>query len=411
MNNLGDESSMDRRDSRQIGPGGAGQDQHIESNDGALGRSEGSREGAGSPSKQAPAAPVSEGSDLDSDLVAAAGQRSEEVVDAAEASVEAATQVREAAEIAADAAAKIELEAAVTAPSSNAEGMGALGIALCVVVAAILSAVLGPNVFGTGSDVGRGDNSESMSIIAATVRNLNNVDQNAGPIDQVWDIKGQVLFENNPADGAIVYAVLRDQWGNEYTSDLVKNTTDDGFKINLSLGKYDEVMRPRAEEILVFASVTREDETLWWFGSGAASYQTSAELRPEPTSGSRWSRKSAAPFLSALVIFGFSILVGTVRVRGTVWQASKYFSVALLGVIFTAWMIYFISITIQTLGGSSKSDEVISLGFAHVFYGGYVKDAKDEWILSLTTPEVRPASIELGIPSGATADVALVDRI
>ena len=130
-------------------------------------------------------------------------------------------------------------------------------------------------------------------------------------------------------------------------------------------------------------------------------------LSPEYPGSTRWIAGSGAPFLSALFIFFFSILLSLWQTNDEVWIGAKYYATVVLSVCFTGLMIVFISITIQELGESASKDESVSLGFANVSFNRYVKETNPEWLLSLTTPsgnlrEIRTAATDGSQPSKGT---------
>jgi hypothetical protein len=69
-----------------------------------------------------------------------------------------------------------------------------------------------------------------------------------------------------------------------------------------------------------------------------------------------------------------------------------------LAFFFTRTMIGYISLGLRWVNLNGGDNEIISLGFANVYRGTYVKEVSDEWLVSLTSPSHQGVSKGFGVP-------------
>jgi hypothetical protein len=123
-------------------------------------------------------------------------------------------------------------------------------------------------------------------------------------------------------------------------------------------------------------------------------------LRLTQTSRIRWVDASLAELGSLALIFFATLGLGLAQVAPR-FRRTKYFSLVGLCFVFTLMMIGLIAKGLRNVNASASRGDVVSLGFANVYQGTYVKDSPSEWLFSLTTPEVwksGEATTGFGIP-------------
>lgn len=108
----------------------------------------------------------------------------------------------------------------------------------------------------------------------------------------------------------------------------------------------------------------------------------------------QWIDPSAGALVTIGVLFILMILTGLFPLQPGSYglKRTKYFALVGLSFVFACTMIYFIGSGLKSINTSAAAGDVISLGFANVYYGTYVKDLPQEWLFSLTSPDLSPAS-------------------
>jgi hypothetical protein len=105
--------------------------------------------------------------------------------------------------------------------------------------------------------------------------------------------------------------------------------------------------------------------------------------RPYPPAAAVRKRESY-PFVFALTIFMLSMFLVLVRGWGA-FVSVKFYSAMFLTLLFTGSLVAAIAVTINRVTQHPRN-EIASLGFAHVFFGSFVRGAEPDWMLSLTVP-------------------------
>ena len=218
---------------------------------------------------------------------------------------------------------------------------------------------------------------------------------------ELLNIKGSVSLNNEDATDAIVVATLEDNYGNILRSQRVKSGSQGEFELALKRSALPKGGFATVRKIEVSAVHTE----LGWVDTVR---RATVNLTPSTTVGTRWTIASGAPFLTALSIFVASVVLGLLQVPHPSITEFRYYSVVLFSLGFVIFMVYFISVTAQELGGMGKRNEVVSLGFANVYFGSYSKEAGADWVLSLTSPifiDTNSAK-DTSVAGTATADTA-----
>ena len=279
---------------------------------------------------------------------------------------------------------------------------------LVPLIALLLFSVIGvlaslPHILGNSSNFIQGNSKGNLEISASAIleQPVNKLrvegepklaqDPNASETStekdqaeyaRIWRIKGLILSNDEPAQKAKVIALAKDELGNVFVSNT---ETDQTGNFHLSIVQ-EYSLRGKTFALIEEIQISATAQNSGFFSLFNPSSTGKVYLTPEISNGTRWITGPGAFFLSALIIFFFSIVLSLFQTENNIWIRAKYYSTVLLSVGFTALMIVFISGTIQELGGANNKHELISLGFANVFFGSYVQNSNPEWLLSLTTP-------------------------
>jgi hypothetical protein len=90
---------------------------------------------------------------------------------------------------------------------------------------------------------------------------------------------------------------------------------------------------------------------------------------------------------SVVIIFLISILSALIQSRpGTIVRKAQYYGTVILAFLLTLGVVVFISLGLRHVNLTGAQGDVISLGFANIYKGTYVKDLAPEWLFSLTAP-------------------------
>lgn len=238
-------------------------------------------------------------------------------------------------------------------------------------------------IFGAPTVIGKSNSAEGLTIIAHAVAGGSSSGDEVGSTgfkEQKWLVSGSVISRDKLEDRPKIVAVLTDKSGNSFSSTTTIADDEATFEVPIVQRFAEDQKRPAVSDIVVTASATKTG----WFGGTEIS--ASKTILPEIERSTRWSKASGKPFFASLLLLAMAFLL-------SLWHSSRpyilratYCGTVILSLGFTASMIIFISTTSQQLAGSQRTDEVISLGFAYVYFGTYVKDTDPEWLLSLTTP-------------------------
>jgi hypothetical protein len=224
-------------------------------------------------------------------------------------------------------------------------------------------------------------------------------------------ITGRVLHDGRGFRGATVVAVANTRLGNEYSAEgktqggpQATAASDPGsFELVLSR-KVAPGPGPRPSLVRTITSVTirasNEDNTL----DGTELLTVS---RADQFHQIEFSMSAVAP-IAGLFVFGIFWAFrrpDDIRQRRFQYYVSIFSAVAL-----TSAMIVLIAISLKNINtrggelGGGRRNVVLSMGFAHVFKGTYVRGVDPEWLFSFTTYRVK--SQKLGDDDADAAIVA-----
>jgi hypothetical protein len=244
-------------------------------------------------------------------------------------------------------------------------------------------------ILDTTSNIRGVNDTAGLAIFANAVRDGPPTAAANGIREQKWMVSGTVVSKDDAKPVTEIFAVLTDAAGNRFSASSRPDAAAPGgaaaaggqqFGLEI-VQRYADPERASVTDIVVSATQAAEG----WFWSTPE--RVDIVLQPDLQRGARWTRASGAPFLAAMLIFLAAFILSLWHTGNQVRLRAAYYATVVLALTFTAAMIVFISTTMQELSGSQRTDEVISLGFAHVFFGTYVAETEPEWLLSLTTPE------------------------
>ncbi|HAV62879.1 MAG TPA: hypothetical protein DCY13_11005 [Verrucomicrobiales bacterium] len=205
-----------------------------------------------------------------------------------------------------------------------------------------------------------------------------------------WNLSGRVLFRGAPVATADVWAVISDDRGNRLAPLGVTNLPAGGFQIDgipasIGAGGSSGVVEAT---IHARARVELDDQN-----PGKLAWVEGREsLAMGEAGGTRWVElplKATIPLFS--IFFGSVVLALISFKAGSLGLKVQYYASVALALVLTAAMIIYISIGLRQVNLLGTKGEVVSLGFANIYHGTYVRDVEPEWLLSLTAPAPRMA--------------------
>jgi hypothetical protein len=211
---------------------------------------------------------------------------------------------------------------------------------------------------------------------------------------QEWTLAGRVLTpDGDPIEKATVWAIASDERGNRHTPPSVHTDAAGQFTIAPipeALG--DDPKADITNTVVVYArfqTVNSDKEPQTMSGRDTLTLNRQSRVR--------WVTPSTPALLLVSVIFIVSVFVGLIQVHAKhiTYKKVKYYGLVCLSFLFTFTMIGYISLGLRQVNVTGRPGEVISLGFANVYHGTYVKDLEPEWLFSLTSPTT---SVEAGTP-------------
>jgi hypothetical protein len=191
-----------------------------------------------------------------------------------------------------------------------------------------------------------------------------------------WQLTGRILSDGAAVANAKVWVVVSDVRGNQASPPWAITKDDGGFEIN-------SVPRTFGNEAVTEAVIYAMADRPKGKGDTQSKPLKGKEYR-NLAGGASLRRIQVSPWklLPMPVIFLTSILIpffGRPTLR-------KHLSLVVLAFIFTASMIVFLSMGLRFVNSTGRQGDVLSLGFASIYQGSYVKDMPEEWIFSLTAP-------------------------
>jgi hypothetical protein len=211
--------------------------------------------------------------------------------------------------------------------------------------------------------------------------------------NSAWYINGRVLLlsDGRPVRGR-VWAIAIDSAGNRYSPPDTTTDATGRFRLGPIPALLAQDTTRRATDVTVFASATLPDDT-------AKHLRGEESLRLTRVGRVRWIEPSPAAMGTIGLTFFLTILIGLIQPRPTSLQAmrTKYFTLVVLSFLFTLAMIVLIAGGLRSVNASSSPGDVMSLGFANIYRGTYVKEVTPEWLFSLTAPQPwNPAQVVTG---------------
>jgi hypothetical protein len=213
-------------------------------------------------------------------------------------------------------------------------------------------------------------------------------------------ITGRVLHDGRGFRGATVVAVANTRLGNEYSAEgktqggpQATAASDPGaFELVLSR-KVAPGPGPRPSFVRTITSVTirasNDDNTL----DGTDLLTVS---RADQFHQIEFSLAAVAP-ITGLFVFG--IFWAFRRPDDFMQRRFQYYISVFSAVALTTAMIVLIAISLKNINtrggelGGGRRNVVLSMGFAHVFKGTYVRGVDPEWLFSFTTYRVKPQKV------------------
>jgi len=197
-----------------------------------------------------------------------------------------------------------------------------------------------------------------------------------------WNVRGRVIIRaQGVPTAARIWGIAVDNAGNRFSPSSVVTTGEGGFElaaipVHLTADTAQEVT-----DLTVYATARMA-------GDSERVLRGQQSLRLSRFGRTRWVEPSPAALVSIGLIFGITILVGLIQPDQTSYRKkrAKYYTLVALSFLFTFTMIAAIAIGLRNVNASPTPDDVMSLGFANVYNGTYIKDQPAEWLFSLTAP-------------------------
>jgi hypothetical protein len=211
--------------------------------------------------------------------------------------------------------------------------------------------------------------------------------------DTTWSLSGRVLQNGNPVSGATIWAILKDAQGNRDSPPTTIADSEGRFIIEpvpTTIAGHD------VREITVHG---RESPSTSWFAwlhwpkTGEVVLLIGQGSFRRVDFSMWWLVAPAAVFLISLVMaFGMK-------------PTYAYWGAIIAAILLTILTLVEISSGLRYVNTTGEKNEILSLGYASIFRGRYVKDIEPEWLFSLTAP--RESAHAIG--SGSAGDSWLED--
>jgi hypothetical protein len=198
-----------------------------------------------------------------------------------------------------------------------------------------------------------------------------------------WNISGRVVHTDDGRPMRVrVWAVAVDPAGNRFSPP--EDITDSAGRFQLepipAFLTRDTAQANLATEVTVHASTIAADDSTRLLGQ--------ENLRLSAAGRVRWTSPDPFALIFIGILFLSTVIIGLVQSGKSDWaRRTKYFALVVLSLLFTLTMIVVIAVGLKNVNEDSRAGDVISLGFANIYQGSYVKDVPPEWLLSFTAPE------------------------
>jgi len=232
----------------------------------------------------------------------------------------------------------------------------------------------------------------SIIVLLGTVSPTRSLDVVASLIprsSERWSVRGRVFLDGQPVHQALIWVILRDAKGNRDAPDATTTDEKGGFLIDpvpTTIAGYP------VREAIVHA---RDRSPRSWIRTLLSPPPTGEELLVIGHGPLRRVQVSMLALIILPAIFFCSLLFAILG-EGRRWQYVLSITFAFL---LTAGVLMAISAGLSYVHTSGDKNEILSLGFASLFRGRYVKDVEPEWLFSLTAPREPSRGPGGGLPA------------
>jgi len=237
-----------------------------------------------------------------------------------------------------------------------------------------------------------------------------------------WIVQGHVLIDGEPVNGAHVWAEVQDGRGNKDTP---------GYRLTKEDGKFvfeevpQSIGNEKITQILLYAKKDFTKVPSPAKGEEPSKEDTSKKEAKQgldasdfgPVRGEALLSVSGKGFYRTLRIPGWvpGSLLGTFFLSVLVafilpTRKWKYWIMVIFAFFFTFWMMVVISLGLYFVSTKGTEGEILSLGFASVFKGTYVKGVQEEWLFSFTSPGnalSKPVTADAPSNAGAPPEITV----
>jgi hypothetical protein len=198
-----------------------------------------------------------------------------------------------------------------------------------------------------------------------------------------WSLRGRVRLEDSPVKGILVWAVLKDALGNRDSLPTATADSEGAFVIE-PFPK--TIAGHTVTEVTVYA---REPASTSWF----------SWLKPRPVTGELvllvgQGSLRRVDFSIWWLIAPAALFVISIVIAFTTTPSEAYWGSIFLAFFLTLLTIIEISYGLRYVHTTGEKNEILSLGYASIFRGRYVKGTESEWLFSLTASH-EPASNQM----------------
>jgi len=232
----------------------------------------------------------------------------------------------------------------------------------------------------------------SMIVLLGTISPARSLDIVASLIPQSperWSMRGRVFLDGQPVPQALIWVIVRDAKGNRDAPDATTTDEKGGFLVDpvpTMIAGYP------VREAIVHA---RDRSPRSWIRTLLSPLPRGEELLVIGHGPLRRVQVSMWALIILPAMF-FCSLLFAILAEGRRWQ---YALSIMLAFLLTAGVLVAISAGLSYVHTSGDKNEILSLGFASLFRGRYVKDVEPEWLFSLTAPREPPRGPEGGLPA------------
>jgi hypothetical protein len=205
-------------------------------------------------------------------------------------------------------------------------------------------------------------------------------------------ISGRVLYGGRGFGGATILAVANTRVGNEYSAE--GRTRDGANKEGADPGAFELVLarrptpgiKPAFYRTITSVTIRASNENNSLDGTEVLA------VRTDQFQQIQFSLAAVAPVVG---LFVFGIFWAFRRPGDPKQRRLQYYISVFSAVALTMAMIVIIAISLKNINnrggelGGAKRNVVLSLGFAHVFKGSYVRALDPEWLFSFTTYRLK----------------------